>query len=75
MEFDSSPSKQFSDQFVWFKYKINRDLEWNLETTEVFRKQAVRLEQMFFKLINSKTLKFKKRKKLWEKGKGKGIWK
>ena len=47
---------------------MDRDLEWDLETTKVFRKQAVKLEQMFFKLINSKTLKFRKRKKLWEKG-------
>ena len=68
MEFDSSPSKQFSDQFVWFKYIMNKDLEWNLETKKAFRKQAVKIEQMFFKLMNSKTLKFRKRKKLWEKG-------
>ena len=69
MESDSSPSKQFSDQFVWFKYKMDRDLRWNIYNTEMFRKEAVGLEQTFFSLMNSDSLKWKKRKKLWKKAK------
>ena len=71
MESDSSHSlvsRQFSNQYVWLRYKKNKNLRWNIYNTEMFRKEAVGLEQMFFKLINSKTLKFRKRKKLWEKG-------
>ena len=71
MESDSNPSlvsKQFSNQYVWLKYRMNKDLEWNLDYTKMFRKQAAKLEQILFKLINIKTLKWKKRNKLWEKG-------
>ena len=71
MESDSSHSlvsRQFSNQYVWLRYKKNKNLRWNIYNTEMFKKEAVGLEQMFFKLINSKTLKFRKRKKLWEKG-------
>ena len=33
----------------------------------MFRKEAIGLEKIFFSLMNSDTLKWKKRKKLWEK--------
>ena len=70
MESDSSHSlvsRQFSNQYVWLRYKKNKDLRWNIYNTEMFRKEAVGLEQTFFSLMNSDSLKWKKRKKLWKK--------
>ena len=46
---------------------MNKDLRRDIYNTEIFRKEAVGLEKIFFSLMNSDTLKWKKRKKLWEK--------
>ena len=66
---NSLVSRHFSNQYVWLRYKQNKDLRWDIYNTEVFRKEAVELEKTFFCLMNNDTLKWRKRKKLWKKGK------
>lgn len=66
---NSLVSRHFSNQYVWLRYKQNKDVRWDIYNTEVFRKEAVELEKTFFCLMNNDTLKWRKRKKLWKKGK------
>ena len=61
---NSLVSRHFSNQYVWLRYKQNKDLRWDIYNTEVFRKEAVELEKTFFCLMNNDTLKWRKRKKL-----------
>ena len=66
---NSLVSRHFSNQYVWLRYKQNKDLRWDIYNTEVFRKEAVELEKTSFCRMNNDTLKWRKRKKLWKKGK------